>query len=165
MPITARINGDLIKLAKAGRYRAIAHGCNIFNTMGSGIAPLIAKAWPAVREADNYTVRGDFDKLGQFTMVTESEQHQVLRIFNLYTQGSFSKGDNLDLNYKALSDAFTLMNKQILGIGRNAHYYDYRPVGIPMIGAGLGGGHWGAIETIIDLVTPDLDIELVVFDA
>ena len=37
------ISGDLIKLALEGKFDVIAHGCNCFCTMKSGIAPQMAK--------------------------------------------------------------------------------------------------------------------------
>jgi ribonucleoside-diphosphate reductase beta chain len=38
-------DGDLITLAKAGKFDVIAHGCNCHSTMGAGIAPQMAKAF------------------------------------------------------------------------------------------------------------------------
>ena len=37
------IQGDLIKLAIAGEFNVIAHGCNCMQNMGAGIAKQIAK--------------------------------------------------------------------------------------------------------------------------
>ena len=59
------IQGDLIALAKEGNFDVIAHGCNCFCTMGSGIAPLMAKAFGV----DKYPLeapkqKGDRNKLG-----------------------------------------------------------------------------------------------------
>ena len=39
------IDGDLIKLAKQGKFDVIVHGCNCFSTMKSGIAPQMAEAF------------------------------------------------------------------------------------------------------------------------
>lgn len=39
------VKGDLIKLALAGEFDVIAHGCNCFCTMGAGIAPQMASAF------------------------------------------------------------------------------------------------------------------------
>lgn len=39
------IQGDLIQLAKEGKFDVIAHGCNCFCTMGAGIAPKMAEAF------------------------------------------------------------------------------------------------------------------------
>ena len=37
------VDGDLIKLAKQGRFDVIVHGCNCFCQMGAGIAPQMAE--------------------------------------------------------------------------------------------------------------------------
>ena len=90
MPITSRVNGDLIKLAKKGKYEAIVHGCNCFNTMGSGLAPQIARSWPGAQEADNKTIPGSKVKLGNYTNYWDDELD--LFIFNLYRYTLISSG-------------------------------------------------------------------------
>lgn len=80
------IKGDLIALAKEGKFDVIAHGCNSFCTMGAGIAPLMAKAFGCDKfqlelikdyrwlyndeeSGEEYEVKtnnkGDINKLGQ----------------------------------------------------------------------------------------------------
>lgn len=39
------IEGDLITLAKQGKFDVITHGCNCLSNMGAGIAPQMAKAF------------------------------------------------------------------------------------------------------------------------
>ena len=39
------IEGDLIALAKQGKFDVITHGCNCMSNMGAGIAPQMAKAF------------------------------------------------------------------------------------------------------------------------
>lgn len=158
--IIRTIKGDLIALAKEGRYYGIAHGANCQNTMRAGIAPKICNAWPEAREADLTTVKGDIQKLGTYSDYFCEESD--LWVFNLYTQWHWSRSTsgNCNLNYKALSDCFHWLdlehkwNQSLSG----------KPVGIPMIGSGLAGGHWEAIREIINLNTPDLEIEVVVFE-
>ena len=158
MPITNTIEGDLVKLAQEGRYNAIAHGCNCFCTMGSGIAPQIAKAFPNALEVDLETTKGSLNKLGKFTVGYYEELPKVLRILNLYTQYDFKKNSKgYNLSYDALTKCFSKLN-EIYGV--SSHF----KLGIPQIGAGLAGGHWEAIENIINLTTPDLDIELVMYN-
>jgi O-acetyl-ADP-ribose deacetylase (regulator of RNase III) len=40
------INGNLLKLAENGQFDIIMHGCNCFNTFGSGIAKSIKLSFP-----------------------------------------------------------------------------------------------------------------------
>ena len=44
--------GNLIDLAEAGEFNIIVHGCNCFETMGSGIAREIHDRYPAAFDAD-----------------------------------------------------------------------------------------------------------------
>ena len=163
MPIVSEVKGDLVALAKAGQYKAIVQGCNCHCVMGAGLAPQIKKAWPEAYEADQKTVRGDKDKLGKFTYHYDGSSDVF--VFNLYTQYGFERKPGVpDVNYQAVAEGFKRINAMVNSVGRNLDYQDIRKVGIPLIGAGLAGGHWEAIKAIIDLVTPDIEIELVIYD-
>ena len=162
MPINNVIEGDLIKLALEGRYDAIAHGCNIYCTMGSGIAPQIAEAFPMARFVDDMTQSGEKAKLGTTTACVAELTHlegkdNYIIVHNLYTQAEFGNPANgsHNVNYKAIVSCFRFLN--------DCYKDSDVLLGIPQIGAGLAKGHWEAIETIINLVTPDLDIELVMY--
>lgn len=161
--IISEINGNLITLAKSGRYTEIAHGCNCFCVMGAGIAPQIARAFPEAEAADNLTIRGDKSKMGTFSRgVSKLNSGEDLTIFNLYTQhGTWGrrKGE-IDLHYDSLEVAFAKANYII---ARQHPKRTTQLMGIPMIGAGLAGGDWGRIEEIINRVTPNIDIELVIY--
>ena len=65
--ITKTIKGNLLDAFDRGDVDVIAHQCNCFCIMGSGIAPQIAKRYPAAYAADKATVKGDANKLGDFT--------------------------------------------------------------------------------------------------
>jgi len=73
--------GCLIEAAKAGEVDIIAHQANCFNTMKSGIAPLIGKYCPEAVEADQKTARGDIAKLGT-TSVGFADDNVM--VWNLY---------------------------------------------------------------------------------
>jgi len=154
MPIKSEVNGDLISLAKQGRYRAIVHGANCFCVMGAGLAPQIAKEWPEAEMIDSYTTTGDKSKLGRYSSY-RSDEVTVINAYTQYGTGGRAKGLP-DIEYKAVAKVFTSINSVYGGVSGK--------IGIPQIGAGLAGGHWEAIKTIIDLVTPDLDIELVIYN-
>lgn len=159
MPIVSTVEGNLIALAQEGKYRAIIQGCNCWCTMGSGLAPQIAKAWPQAEVADNQTEKGDRTKLGDCSYHRDSDLDMF--IFNMYTQFGFGEKP-YSVNYEAIRDGFYGINVMFKRLDQ-FDGAESRPIGIPMIGAGLAGGHWEAIKTIIDLVTPDVDIELVVY--
>lgn len=152
--ITKTIKGDLIKLAKEGKFDAIVHGCNIFNCMGAGIAKQIKREFPEAYEADQTTKKGDRSKLGTFTMAITNHMgtHVNLAVLNAYTQHTYWKPNPVD--YNAIRKVFTDINFRFSG----------DEIGIPKIGAGLAGGDWDLIAEIINDATPDLNITLVEYD-
>ena len=163
------VRGNLIHMAKRGEFDIIVHGANIHNTMGSGIAAEIRIELPAMWGADQATIPGDIRKLGHFSVAqlveyeTKTDNPFIDRPFgiNLYTQatmGNFPNGDPRDnVDYEALERGF-------YGINMMFSTYPVQPkIGIPMIGAGLGGGNWERIKKIIDSI-PFADITYVEFD-
>lgn len=153
MPIVKVVHGDLVKFAKEGRFDVIVHGCNCRCVMGAGIAPQIANAFEGVREADRdfHIPPKNVSRLGKYSKVYQEEIDTW--VINAYTQfDTTGRGvGQPDVNYRAITRAFTSLNEEFRG----------KTVGIPRIGAGLAGGHWEAIQEIINLTTPDIKVILV----
>lgn len=130
---------------------ATAHCCNCQNTMKSGIAPLIARNFPAAWRADQETVRGDRSKLGSITEAW-SDCGGIL-VFNLYGQYGYwnRKQGKMDLEYSALDSA---LEKMAASLHSKCRLSDVNPaevkVFLPKIGAGLAGGDWKVIEPMIE---------------
>lgn len=144
------IQGNLLDLFDAGQFDAIAHGCNCWNTMGSGIARQIKERYPKAYEVDYETNAGDINKLGGFTY---TEWYSQGNIYNLYTQYEFG-GDKVHLNYDAL--ALCLYKLNFLEKGKK--------IGLPyLIGCGLAGGDEVLVKEIIENRLVDVDITLVEF--
>lgn len=142
--------GDLVKAAQSGQLDVIAHGCNCFNTMKSGIAPQIAKAFPFAHQADQNTQRGDRHKLGGYTYASYTTG---LYVFNLYSQYGFwgRKEGIRDLDYQALEKALEGMANELKFIAdRDGKEVSNMRVGLPKIGAGLAGGNWDFIELMVE---------------
>ena len=60
------VKGDLIALAKEGKFDVIAHGCNCFNVMGAGIAPLMAETFGCDKHyLEGKEYKGEINKMGQ----------------------------------------------------------------------------------------------------
>lgn len=155
--------GNLISAARGDEVNVIGHGCNCFNTMKSGIAPQVAKAFPGAEDADKQTIRGDKAKLGGFTEYYDSTHHTM--IFNLYSQFGFwgRKEGKMDLNYEALRSSLHMMasclraRERIMDIPR----HEWK-IGLPKIGAGLAGGDWGIIKGIIEECLGGFDVTIYV---
>jgi len=139
--------GDLIKLALKGEFDIIMHGCNCFNVMRAGIALQIATEFPSVLKADNKTTKGDTTKLGGYTYTKVVRNGRKLIIVNLYTQ--YTPGP--DFRLITLGYALVGVKPKLKGLR----------VGIPRIGAGIGGGDWKQIEQLLEETLPDIDLTVV----
>ncbi|MCP4394352.1 MAG: phosphatase [Alphaproteobacteria bacterium] len=137
------IQGDLIQMALRGQFDAVVHGCNIFNTMGAGIALSIKKAFPDATNLDALTKKGDKSKLGNIT-VSNADPRCI--IINAYTQCHYGSGKQVD--YDAVKGCFKLV-KHFSNIFLNDRGY-LPKIGYPLIGCGLAGGDWKVVSKIID---------------
>lgn len=153
--------GDLIEALKSGEVSSIGHQANCFNTMNSGVAKAIRLAFPQVYEVDCFTKKGDRNKLGNVTAAEyEREDQSVGIIYNLYGQYNYGYDAKGYTNYEALRGALLNMRKDLDGaVGKE----DWKKVGFPKIGAGLGGGDWSVIEGIImDVFDGEYDVTIYV---
>ncbi len=133
------VQGDLIKLALAGEFDVIVHGCNCFCTMGAGIAKMIKQKFPAAYQADLSTAKGKKIKLGQISYATVELAASKLIVVNGYTQYNWS-GRGVKADYLAIRQVFKAIKDNFSGLR----------IGYPAIGAGLAGGDWSIIAEIIE---------------
>jgi len=141
------ITGNLLDLADIGTFDLIIHGCNCMNTMGAGIARQIALRYPRAEEVDKFTIMGSREKLGTWTLASinfynEKIDEQVsFMVINAYTQYDWRHSQNqVAVDYSAVERIFTNIGISFSGL----------KMGYPMIGAGLAGGDWNIISSIID---------------
>jgi O-acetyl-ADP-ribose deacetylase (regulator of RNase III) len=146
------ITGDLIELARAGRFEVIAHGCNCFCTMGAGIAKGIRAAFPAAYEADCRTAPGDRAKLGTCSSATVATAAGALTVVNAYTQFDW-RGPGPHLDEAALASCLRWIRE----------HHAARRLGLPRIGAGLAGGDWERIAAIIARELAGEDVTVVTY--
>ncbi len=145
------VEGNLISMADNGEFDVIIHGCNCFCVMGAGIAKTIKQKWPSSYDADLKTVRGDKNKLGTISKaIVETTSNTELIIVNAYTQYHWH-GQGNKADYDAIRSCF----KQV------AIEFPSNRIGYPLIGAGLAGGNWSIISTIIDEELHNLEHVLV----
>lgn len=146
------VQGDLVHLAQHGEFDLIVHGCNCFRTMGAGIAKGIKAAFPQAYEADQATPRGDRNKLGTCTFATIDQKGIPLIVVNAYTQFNY-QGPGPKLDYDAVRSCMRWIKKHHTG----------KHIGLPKIGAGLAGGDWTAIASIINEELTGENLTLVEF--
>lgn len=133
------IQGDLIKLALAGKFEVLVHGCNCMCTMGAGIAKQIKREFPEAYLADCKTLKGDRLKLGTISYASINKNEIDLVVVNGYTQYHWM-GKGVLVDYDALSSVFRSVKQKFSG----------KIIGYPKIGAGLAKGDWQIISQIIN---------------
>lgn len=143
--------GCIVEAFRTGEVKAIAHQANCFNTMNSGVAKAIRAFCPAVYDADCATTKGDPDKLGTLTFTPAYQDKKksavigddVGLIFNLYGQYNYGREKGvIYTDLKALGNAFHQMKLFLDAVGITS-------VGLPKLGAGLGGAKWEDVESAI----------------
>lgn len=157
MGIVKIIKGDIFSDFDKGKFDIIGHGCNCMNLMGAGIAATISKRYPKAYETDSevYNVIGGKDHkpvhsmLGNLTVARLKQG----RIANLYTQVITGK----DARYNALEAALQRLNNY-------CKVNQLKKVGLPMIGAGIGGLDIFAVTSIINQTMKDADVYLYVYE-
>lgn len=164
------IYGNLIHMALEDEFDVITHGCNCFCTMGSGIAPLMAKAFGCDKfTLENEIYKGDYNKMGQidfepFTFtangIRKSNPNDIfvgdvsLYVVNSYSQyyyGSHPSNSGTPLDYDALRMCFRKIN----------HTFPDKKIGLPLIGCGLAKGDWNIVSQMIKEELKDMDVVIV----
>lgn len=146
------VRGDLVRLALAGVFDVVVHGCNCQCVMGAGIAKAIRTAFPSAFDADKATSRGDRGKLGTFSSALVVSGGRSITVVNAYTQFHW-RGRKPLADYEAIRRVFSLIRSTFSG----------KRIGYPKIGAGLAGGDWPTIAAIIDDALAGEDHRLVVY--
>lgn len=163
------IDGDLITLAKEGKFDVIAHGCNCLSTMGAGIAPQMAKAFGADK-FEMETWGPTIEKLGNIDYQTfvlgenaiwsledgkNNRNEPELIVVNAYTQNMYGRNHSDGVLVPFDYEAFTICMRKMNHVFKGKH------IGMPKIGAGLAGGNWNRIEHIINMELRDCGVTIV----
>ena len=163
--------GDILSCVNSG---FIVHGCNAQGVMGSGIAKSIKEMYPEVYQAyiDQYKHGHYIDipydepchvrelELGTIIPVRVSDTLVIINaITQRYYNGHKKSSGGREVDYEAVAKSFEKINSTV------SSFPDIEPVlSFPKIGAGLGGGDWDIISTIIRKSVMNLDLNLWVLE-
>lgn len=143
---TSFVRGDLFHYEG---LRALAHGCNCAGAMGKGIAVEFRSRFPNMYAAyKKRCTEGQF-RLGDVFEWTEAG----ITVFNLGTQETWKT--------KADIQAIERATREMI---RSAEAAGVEKIGLPRIGAGLGGLPWETVRTVLMKIGGETSVELVVFE-
>jgi len=127
---------------------ALAHGCNCAGAMGKGIAVEFKnRNRQMYREYKRQCTAGKF-WLGS-VMAWRTDRGKF--IFNLGTQKSPYTGADLQAIEKAVKDMVSFAEENSI-----------KRIGLPRIGAGLGGANWEDVKKILETIGAKTRVELIV---
>ncbi|RYG68403.1 phosphatase [bacterium] len=145
MPTTFT-KGDLFS---ATGLSAVAHGCSCAGAMDSGVSAAFKKRFPGM--FDDYKARCDDKRfaLGDVLVWNEGD----LAVYTLCIQEHWKSKAKLAAFQAALKKMVSLA--ELAGVAR---------VGMPRIGAGLGGLDWLRVRRILQDTGKETKVTLVVFE-
>jgi O-acetyl-ADP-ribose deacetylase (regulator of RNase III) len=144
---------DIIDAFKNKELNVIAHACNCFNTMGSGMAKDIKKHFPRAYDSDQLTVKGDPKKLGQFTFAIFDNTQVVVNLYSQYKYGRIGKFTDEDALLKALENMRDWLQK--MGLEKSV-------IGFPDgMCCGTGGGNWEKVKSIIEYAFHGTEFQII----
>jgi O-acetyl-ADP-ribose deacetylase (regulator of RNase III) len=119
----------------------IVQGCNAQGVMGSGVAKAIRDMYP-----ENFETYKAFETINGLHLgdVVIHKVNDELSIYNCITQEFYGKDGKKYVSYEAIHKSMKMVAGHASRSNKAVHY--------PMIGAGLGGGDWAVIQSVIDSV-------------
>lgn len=121
----------------------IVHGCNAQGVMGSGVALGVKNTYPSAYE--DYIKQYNSKEGLILGVAYPSSVSDNLVIWNAITQNLFGAGTR-QVSYDAIETCFSDINRFL----KDGDGIWAQEIHIPYIGAGLGGGSWNIIKSIIE---------------
>lgn len=151
------VKGDVVAALKNGEIDVLVHGVNCKGKMNSGIAKQIREEFPKVFEEYKFYVYANtpFSYEGEDLSADLLGNTQTARvdkfkfIVNAFTQDDCGYDGKMFCSYDAINTCMKRIKEDATGNVK---------IGMPKIGAGLGGGDWKVIEAIINSVFHDKEV-------
>jgi O-acetyl-ADP-ribose deacetylase (regulator of RNase III) len=120
----------------------LLHGCNAQGVMGSGAAKAVRAKYPQAYTDYRKQYEACEQRVGTITV---SHQPDGRIVFNGITQKYYGRDQQVYVSYDAVRKVIQTVDLYAKDHGIGPVY-----VGMPKIGAGLGGGSWDVISQIIE---------------
>jgi O-acetyl-ADP-ribose deacetylase (regulator of RNase III) len=140
------IKGDLFATEGLTAY---GHGCNCAGGMGAGVAIEFKRRWPTMFE--EYAARCADGRFGLGDVFAWNEGG--VTVYNLGTQAHWKK--------KAQLPALAVGLRKMVELAGHA---GIERIGLPRIGAGLGGLDWMRVKRVLTEVGKETKVTLTVFE-
>ncbi|MDJ0944585.1 MAG: macro domain-containing protein [Kiloniellales bacterium] len=127
--------------------QGLGHGCNCAGSMGKGIAVAFRERWPEMYAAYKERCRDGRFGLGDVFLWEEDG----VCVFNLGTQKSWRSRAELPAIRRAVAETLRLAEARGLA-----------EVALPRIGAGLGGLDWDEVRSLLEELTAESPVRLLV---
>lgn len=136
---------EVFKSSDTG-MKFIVHGCNAQGRMGSGIALEVKERFPEAYDAymKHYSSTG----LVTGEIIPFPVREDIILV-NGITQEFYGYDGKRYVSYDAIQNVFSKTYELMDAFGSRSTLH------FPLIGAGLAGGDWDIISTIIDKTVPD----------
>lgn len=143
------VNGDMFT-ATLNQDCVVVHGCNAQGKMGSGVAAVVKKLYPMAELKYRQAYKRSGLKLGQVIWAAPELGRPGVTIANAITQEFYGYGGLKYVDYDAVIIALEEVKKLSNG----------KPIHLPFIGGGLGGGDRKRLLAIFQAVFHDVDATL-----
>ncbi len=143
---TIFLKGDIFQ---TDGLRAYAHGCNCAGAMDSGVAVAFKKRWP--RMFEEYKLRCADGRFHLGDVFVWNEGDEV--VYNLAIQEHWKT--------KSKIAALSMALRKVVQLAEHA---GVERIGLPRIGAGLGGLDWPRVKKVLTEVGAETKVTLLVFE-
>ncbi len=126
---------------------ALAHGCNCAGAMGKGIAVPFKQRWPRMYAEYRARCAARRFRVGDVFVWQEGG----MTVFNLGTEEHWRTGARIEH-----------IERAVAAMAREAATLGVTRVGMPRIGAGLGGLSWADVRAALERATEGTGLTLVV---
>lgn len=146
------VKGDLFTYLQPGD--GMIHGCNAQGVMGSGIALAVKNTYPGAFAEYRKVEETQGLQLG--SIIPYYDTTDMIWVINGITQNLYGRNGSRFVSYDAVTEVFENTRNYI-----ERFQPGFKRLFLPLIGAGLGGGNWHIIQTIIEEVFEGSEIPLI----
>lgn len=158
------VSGDVTDPKSDSDIRLIIHCCNDLGVMGSGVAKALFMKWPSVKsEYVKWKKESDFSNadflLGNIQII---EVEKGISVANMMGQHGIYQANGIPpVRYDAIKSCLETVAEWVEGKEAGLKSVS---IHAPRFGAGLAGGDWGTIESLIIETLCSKNIDVTVYD-